>query len=87
MVFHCALRVRRLQGLRFVLDVPGSPPAIHAKSLISLSVFAVSWTIVRFSEVVFFLPRPPQREKACFSTVSEHFRGANVGGFFLPDPL
>ena len=31
----------------------------------------------------FFLPRPPQREKACFPIVSEHFRGANVGGFFF----
>ena len=82
MVLHCALRGRRLEGPRFVWDVPGSSPAVPSKSLIFPGVFAGSSIIVRFSEVG-FLPRPPQREKACFSTVSEHSRDANGGGFFF----
>ena len=82
-VLHCALRGRRLVGPRFVCDVPESSLAIPSKSLISPRVFAGLSIIVRFSEVVFFLKSAPEREKARFSTVSEHSRDANGGGFFF----
>ena len=54
MVFHCALRGRRLQGPRFVLDVPGSSPATPSKRLMFLRVVAYLSIIVRFGGVVFF---------------------------------
>ena len=54
MVLHCALRGRRLQGPRFVLDAPGPSPATGAESLISLRVLADLLIIVRFPEVDFF---------------------------------
>ena len=83
MVLHCALRGRRLEGPRFVWDVPGSSPAIPSKSLIFLRVFAELSIIVRFPEVDFFLKSAPLHEKACISTVSEHFRDANGVVFFF----
>ena len=81
MVFHCALRGRRLQGSRFVLDVPGSSPATPSKTLVFLRVFAYSSIIVRFGGVVFFDIGAVAR-KGLFSTVSERFRDAHSGGFF-----
>ena len=41
----------------------------------------------KISRGVFFLKSVPLREKACFSTVSEHSWDANGGGFFLKDSL
>ena len=87
MVLHCALRGRRLEGPRFVWDVPGSSPAIPSNSLFFPRVFAVLSIIVRFPEVDFFLKSVPLHGKACISTVSEHFRDANGGGFSLKDSL
>ena len=83
MVFHCALRGRRLQGSRFVLDVPGSSLAILPKSLVFLGFYACLLIIIRIRGVVLFLKSAPLHEKVCFPTVSERFRDAERGGFIF----
>ena len=83
MVLHCALRGRRLEGPRFVWDVPGSSPAIPSKSLIFPRVFADLSIIVRFSEVGFLFEIGAVARKRLVFPLFLSISGMRMGvGFF-----